>query len=537
MSDADPLFLGLDLSTQSLKALAIDAGLGVVYETAVSFDDDLPDYGTEGGAHRHADGVTVTTPTRLWVEALDLLLERMKADGFAFGRVAAISGSGQQHGSIYFAAGADRTLGSLDPARRLGEQLAEAFTLPDSPIWQDTSTSAQCQALEAAMGGPQAVAQITGSRAYERFTGNQIAKIAQTQAAAYEATERIALVSSFTACLLSGGYAPIDVSDGSGMNLMDIWRCDWHPEALAATAPDLQSKLGPIVRSHEGVGAISPYYVKRYGFDAGCRVLAFSGDNPNSLAGLRLQHAGDVAVSLGTSDTLFAALRKPTPLADEGHIFRSPVDPDGFMAMVVRKNGSLTREAVRDRAAGGTWESFADALAATPPGNDGRIGFYFDEPEITPRTAAAGVRRFAADDAAVESFPPAAEVRAVVESGFVAMRRHGQAIGIRPASVLATGGASQNAAILQVIADVFGVDVHVAAQKDSAALGAAYRARHGWQCEQQKRFVPYAEAMAKAPPFRKAATPERNAHGTYNRLADRYQRLEQQVSMQLNQKE
>ena len=43
----------------------------------------------------------------------------------------------------------------------------------DSPVWMDSSTSAECRKLEEAVGGAQRLADITGSRAYERFTGNQ----------------------------------------------------------------------------------------------------------------------------------------------------------------------------------------------------------------------------------------------------------------------------------------------------------------------------------------------------------------------------
>lgn len=46
-----------------------------------------------------------------------------------------------------------------------------------APIWQDSSTAQECKNLEEAIGGPQALADLTGSRAYERFTGNQIAKV------------------------------------------------------------------------------------------------------------------------------------------------------------------------------------------------------------------------------------------------------------------------------------------------------------------------------------------------------------------------
>jgi sugar (pentulose or hexulose) kinase len=121
----------------------------------------------------------------------------MKAAGFPFASVAAVSGSGQQHGSAYWRVGARASLGALRAAGARGPlatALGGAFALPDSPIWMDSSTKAQCDALEAALGGPQAVADISGSRAYERFTGNQIAKVAQQNPKAYAETERISLV-------------------------------------------------------------------------------------------------------------------------------------------------------------------------------------------------------------------------------------------------------------------------------------------------------------------------------------------------------
>lgn len=46
-----------------------------------------------------------------------------------------------------------------------------------------------------------------------------------------------------------------------------------------------------------------------------------------SLSPLSLQ------VSLGTSDTLFLSLAEPRPSL-EGHVFCSPVEPDGFMALL-----------------------------------------------------------------------------------------------------------------------------------------------------------------------------------------------------------
>ena len=64
--------------------------------------------------------------------------------------------------------------------------------------------------------------------------------------------------------------------------------------------------------------------VQKYGFNSDCKVVAFTGDNPASLAGMRLEE-GDIAVSLGTSDTLMLWLKTPQP-ALEGHIFVNPVE-------------------------------------------------------------------------------------------------------------------------------------------------------------------------------------------------------------------
>lgn len=95
LADYSPLFLGLDLSTQQLKAiLATDKG-NVVHETAVNFDRDLPRFGTKGGAIQGLRAGEVTSPVALWVAAIDLLLERMKNENVEIHRIMGISGAGQ----------------------------------------------------------------------------------------------------------------------------------------------------------------------------------------------------------------------------------------------------------------------------------------------------------------------------------------------------------------------------------------------------------------------------------------------------------
>jgi xylulokinase len=123
----------------------------------------------------------------------------------------------------------------------------EYFAVNDSPVWMDSSTSGECRSLEKRMGGAQALANITGSRAYERFSGSQIAKMWKTNRSGYEAAERIALVSSFMASLFACRYAPIDFSDGSGMNLMNIRSRKWDETApVGLRRPHIREPHTPI---------------------------------------------------------------------------------------------------------------------------------------------------------------------------------------------------------------------------------------------------------------------------------------------------
>uniref|UniRef100_A0A8C7LLM2 Xylulose kinase n=1 Tax=Oncorhynchus kisutch TaxID=8019 RepID=A0A8C7LLM2_ONCKI len=472
-ASTESFYLGFDFSTQQLKVVAVDGNLSVVHQDNVQFDSELPEFGTQGGVHVHADSLTVTSPVLMWVKALDLILGKMKNAGFDFSRVKALSGSGQQHGSVYWRKGTNQVLRDLQPGKSLHELLKGGFAVSDSPVWMDSSTTEQCQYLETAVGGAQRVADITGSRAYERFTGNQIAKIYKAQPEKYEDTERISLVSSFAASLFLGSYAAIDYSDGSGMNLMDIFSKQWADSCLEATAPHLEERLGAPVHSSAVLGLLSPYHVTRYGFPEDCKVVAFTGDNPGSLAGMRLQE-GDIAVSLGTSDTVFLWIKEPRPTV-EGHIFCNPVDRPSYMALICYKNGSLTRERIRNKCAGGSWEVFSSVLRTTPTGNNGNIGIYFDAMEITP--SAVGVHRFDKENTKVSG-----EIRALVEGQFLAKRVHAEKLGykiIPGTRVLATGGASSNKDILQVLSDVFDAPVYTIDVANSACLGCGYRALQG----------------------------------------------------------
>jgi xylulokinase len=455
----------------------------------------------------------------MWVEALELLFERARAGGAPLGAVAAISGSGQQHGTVYLAAG----IGSIDFAAADGLVAAVAPRLSrrTAPIWMDSSTTEDCRAIEQALGGAEEVRRRTGSAATERFSGPQIRRFARTDPDAYARTAVIHLVSSFLCSLLAGRDAPIDYGDGAGMNLLNLATGDWDDELLEATAPGLREKLPPPVPSHQLVGPISPVLAKRFGLDPGAVVVVWSGDNPNSLIGTGGWRPGGAVVSLGTSDTFFAAM--PQPRVDPrgcGHVFGNPAG--GFMSLICFKNGSLAREAVRDRF-GLSWEAFnAFLIEGVPGGGEHNLMLPYFVPEITPPVLEPGpVYRGGA--ALTRGNHPGPVVRALVESQALSMRLHSDWMGVTPTRLRLTGGASASDGICRIFADVFQAEVlRLEGGGDSAALGAAMRAA---QAVEGLSWQTLTERFCAVPPGGVIA-PNPATRTAYRELAERYAALE-----------
>lgn len=487
------LYVGFDCSTQGLTATVIEAERDVRcvrLERSVEFDTSFPEYGTRQGVLRSpADPRVVFAPPLMWAEALDAMMQRVSHElGDDIGRVRAISGSAQQHGSVYLNESGPVQLGRLDPGAPLAAQLSGVFSRGSAPVWLDSSTTEQCDEITRALGGRQQVAALTGSRAFERFTGPQVRRFFQTEPDSYARTSRVHLVSSFMASLLAGAAAPIDHADGSGMNLMDIRRRAWAPPALDATAPGLGGKLPALAPSWTAIAPLGSYWQARYKWPA-ARAIAWSGDNPCSLIGTGLVREGLLTISLGTSDTVFGLMNAPRiDPAGDGSVFASPTGD--YMGLTCFSNGSLARERVRDRY-GLTWQMFSAALRRTPPGNHGAMMLPWFEPEITPTvTRRVGVRRCHLPEDAAD-----ANVRAVVEGQVLAMKRHSAWMGVRIDTICATGGGSANREILRTIADVFHAPVYQLAVTNSAALGAALRAYHA-DALAGGRALPWGEVIA-----------------------------------------
>ncbi|XP_067616269.1 xylulose kinase isoform X2 [Eurosta solidaginis] len=423
----------------------------------------------------------------MWVKAVDIVLDHMVMQGSDLSTVAAIGGSAQQHGSLYWSHHGIHTLKNLDPEKFLHVQLDDsAFTVKRTPIWMDSSTEKQCIEMETAIGGRTKMVSITGSKCYARFTGPQIRKIYQERPHVYEETKRISLVSSFLASVFLCDIAPIDYGDASGMNLFDIKMKNWSAQCLNACAPDLYERLGKPVPTSTIIGNVGNFFVHRFGFPVDCKVTAFTGDNLSALSGMVVEQ-DCLVMSLGTSDTLIMNLKEQVHL-EGGHVLCHPTELNHFMGLLCFRNGSLVRDDFNKTEANCDWAKFNELLDSTPRGNHGNMALHLRSVEIIPNIK--GVLRWNRNNSrkskesskGVQKFlSPQTEVRALIEGQMIHKRAVAEDMGFhfgRNTKIIATGGASVNKSILQVISDVFNATVFVQNKSEAALFGAAFRAKY-----------------------------------------------------------
>ncbi len=466
------IYLGLDSSTQSLKAEIIDTEAGkVICSESVIFGKDLPEYNCPNGFLDNPAPLVKHADPLMWLAALDLLFARLQQQRAPLAEIKGISGSGQQHGSVYLNGNFEKILAALAPDRTLAEQLAPALSRKSSPIWMDRATSAACAELQQQFG--LRMQQDTGSPAIERFTGPQIRQFAQDEPENYHRTACIHLVSSFMASILCGKSSPVDFGDGAGMNLLNLKTLKWDREIAEFTAPGLLNKLPPVVCSNTIAGGLSSYF-SRYGLKSGTPVAVWSGDNPCSLVGVGASEPGVAVISLGTSDTFFAAMREfKTDPAECGHVFGNPAG--GFMSLICFTNGSLAREKIKETC-NVTWSDFDRLAELAPPGNHGNLLLPYFTAESTPLVLKPDVKYHGTEEFCTGQSGSPVKIRAILESQALTMKLHSRWIGEDFKRIRITGGASGCRSFRQILADVFQAEIETIAVPDSAGLGAALRA-------------------------------------------------------------
>jgi len=508
------LYLGIDASTQGVKAVVIDAGDGTLKaEAAVNFGADLPQYGAPSGFIPCDDPLVRQADPMMWLDGLELLLERLAATGIPMAAIRGIAGAAQQHATVYLKANFADAMRTLSPEGSLSAQLRPCLARPVSPIWMDRSTSAECAELTARFGGR--LQQDTGSPAIERFPAAQIRRFAKHEPEAYAATAVIHLASSFLCAVLCGGNAPIDYGDGAGMNLLNLHNILWDKEIAEFSANGLLERLPKAAPSATIAGNLHPYFTK-FGLTAGTPVAAWTGDNPSSLIGTGAGLPGCAGISLGTSDTFFGRMDDfKTDPQGCGHVFGNPAG--GFMSLICFSNGSLAREHVKDEC-GVSWEFFdEEACRQTPPGNDGCLLLPYYSTESTPLVLSPEPKpNFDWKNASA-----ACRIRALLESQALAMRLHTLWLQEPVECIRLTGGASKAASFRQIIADVFQARVEVAPTTNACALGAAMRAAAVCGA------IPLPELTAAFCQTAVTVQPRRDLASCYQEALERYRALEE----------
>ena len=265
------LVLGVDSSTQSVKVEAREVGTGEVVAT---------------GSARHpgtTPPVSEQDPLAWWAA----LTEAMASLGSVRDDVVAMSVAGQQHGLVLL----DGSGAPVRPAK----------------LWNDTTSAPQASALVERFGAT-TWAQRTGSVPVAAFTITKLAWVAEHEPDVLERTESVMLPHDHLTWRLTGAHVT-DRGDASGSGWFDPTTGAILDDLLAAAtggdgatwAERVPTVLGP----GECAGALTDDAGRALGLRAGIPVGPGSGDNMGAAMGLGLV-AGDVAVSLGTSGTVFA---------------------------------------------------------------------------------------------------------------------------------------------------------------------------------------------------------------------------------------
>jgi len=304
------LALGIDSSTQSITAVVFNPDTEEVKSFSLNYREDprLSGFGINADhiVPPRVEGEADQPPEMIFA-SIDALCEELVNSNIPLEEIGVINVSGQQHGHVYLNSSAQRhfhALGGVNPSSNLVGLLNHSLAYGTAPIWMTSNTEAQSDHLMEAVGGEEAVIKLSGSASPLRFTGAIMRRVGEQFPYEYEATERILLISNLIPAILAGNTnVPVDFGNASGMTLMNYRNKVWSQKLLRAAAKGLpggekglRSKLPPIVHPQEIVGYVANYFVEKYGFDPQCKIVAGSGDNPQT----KVLVAGDL-LSLGTS--------------------------------------------------------------------------------------------------------------------------------------------------------------------------------------------------------------------------------------------
>lgn len=418
-----PLVLGVDSSTQSTKALLVDADDGTVVESR-----------TAG----HPEGSSVDP--RAWLDAFD------EAAGPLLPRAAALAVGGQQHGMV-----------ALD---------ADDLPVHDALLWNDTRSAGAAVDLVEEMGGPAACAEAVGSVLVASFTITKLRWLRDHRPDAARRTVRVMLPHDYVTWHASGQRAePVtDRGDASGTGYYsavdDAYRADLLELALGRVP-----HVPRVARPAEQVTTTAD----------GCVVAAGTGDNMAAALGLGLV-AGDVSLSIGTSGVASAVSDKP--VADATGVVTGFADATGrYLPMATTMNAARILD-LHARLLGVDHDGLADLALSAPAGAHGlTVSPYYAGERSPNRPDATGTWAGLTTSTSREDVARAA-VEALLCSLADALEAVAQGFD-SPGTVervLMIGGGARNRAVQALAPAVLGRAVTLPGDAEYVALGAARQA-------------------------------------------------------------
>lgn len=359
---------------------------------------------------------------------------------------------------------------------------ARGEVLRPAILWCDGRTGEECREITEKVGA-QRLIDISANPALPGFTAGKILWVRKHEPEIYEKCRHILLPKDYLRYKLTGEFAT-EVSDASGMNLLDVpGRC-WSDEILTALDID-RSLLGSMHESADVTGEISSSAAAETGLLAGTPVAGGAGDNAAAAIGTGVVRQGRAFVTLGTSGVIFAHSDK-VKIDPKGriHSFCSAV-PNAWVSMSCTLAAGLSLQWFRNQFCG---EECAEA---------GRLGT--DPYEIMTAEASKspiganrllylpylmGERSPLLDEMARGAFvglsamhTRADMIRAVMEGVSYSQRQCLDILremGVAPESIAACGGGSRSAFWRQMLADVFGCTITTSkVALEGPALGAA----------------------------------------------------------------
>lgn len=437
------LVVGIDSSTQSCKVLVCDAAtLEVVREAKTS----------------HPDGTEVD-PAHWW-SALQVAIQQAGGlDG-----VKALSVGGQQHGLVAL--------------NREGRVVRNAL------LWNDTRSAPQADQLIEKFG-KKFLTEHTGSVPVASFTATKLLWVSQNEPQLAKTIAAVCLPHDYLTWRLAG-YGPegesefgpqlnelvTDRSDASGTGYFDGTKNEYVREILDFII-DHEIVLPKVLAAAEVAGKIAPGLAAELGATGEVLLGGGMGDNAGAAMGLNLQ-SGDIAISIGTSGTIFGVV--PGPSADESAAIAGFASADGhYLPLICTLNAAR----VLDWAAKLLNVDFDElgrlALAAKPGAEGVKLTPYF-EGERTPNlpNATATIEGLRIGTGTRENI-----ARAAIEgmlSGLGVGKEILEGNGFEINKIYLIGGAAANPAVQQIATEIFGSGVTVPKANEYVALGAARQA-------------------------------------------------------------